>query len=635
VLIDRNYRVAWINPAACGIFSVTREAVVGRDKRELSQLLAPGMVEGGAEVAARWLRRFTGEEQGPLECHVLAGDGRSGRWIELTLERIPLGPLAGGWVEFVRDTTDRKRGEAYAEELRLALEEQRLILENMAGFTYRHDRNGVFHYVSRSVERITGYSVEEWMRHYTAYLTDNPINARVVEHTEETLRSGRISPPYKVEIYHENRSRIMLEVSEQPYFEGGRVAGIVGIALDITDRQRLENRLQHIEKAQSLGLLAEGIAHDFNNLLTVVLGNAALALEELPPEQPAHEALQEIVRTTRRAADLCQQMLAYSGKGTRRFEPVDLSDVAAETGRMLEVSIPKQVRVVYELGRELPQALGDPVQIRQVALNLVTNASEAIGDRPGELRLRTGAAAFTRAELKAGLSAPEPIPGTYVWLEVEDDGPGMDEATQARIFDPFFTTKVSGRGLGLSTVLGIMRGHEGAIRIWSEPGKGTRFRVLFPAAPAPAAGPAGPEEEPAASLDPRAPIAGGRVLLIDDDPAVLKVGRRMLEKLGYEVLTAAGGREGLELFRERRAEILFCVIDLTMPEMSGEEAFRALRVLAPEVRVLLTSGFDKSEALKRLGRGMRFEFLQKPFEQAALAAAIQNLLAGPRNARRG
>jgi CheY-like chemotaxis protein len=318
-------------------------------------------------------------------------------------------------------------------------------------------------------------------------------------------------------------------------------------------------------------------------------------------------------------------MLAYSGKGTTRLSAVDLSALAAEMGQMLEVSISKKVRLHYELGAGLPPALGDPTQMRQVTLNLVTNASEAIGDRPGEIRVRTGAAEFTRAELKAGLSAPDPAPGTYVWLEVEDSGPGMDESTLGRIFDPFFTTKFAGRGLGLSTVLGIMRGHEGAIRIWSEPGRGTRFRVLFPAATA------GTRAETAREPGPLAAAArsGGLALLVDDEPAVRKVGGRMLEKLGYQVLTAADGRSGLELFRERQADICFCLLDMTMPDMNGDEVFGAMRALAPDVRVILTSGYDKSEATKRLGRGVRYAFLQKPFEQAGLAEAIDRLLAGP------
>jgi CheY-like chemotaxis protein len=356
------------------------------------------------------------------------------------------------------------------------------------------------------------------------------------------------------------------------------------------------------------------------------------------------EQLEEIVLTARRATEVCRQMLAYSGKGTMRLEEVDLSEVVAEMARMLEVSISKKTRLVYELGHGLPRALGDPTQMRQVALNLITNASEALGDDPGTVHLRTGAGHVTREELKAGLSAPEPVAGTYVWLEVEDTGCGMDESTLELVFDPFFSTKFVGRGLGLSTVLGILRGHEGAIRIWSRPGKGTRFRVLFPAALDGVSTPPPEEtpfEEPEGAASPfvsasaSAPGSGerraGLVLLVDDEPAVLKVGASMLRRLGYEVVTASDGRSGLETFERRHGELAFCVLDLSMPEMGGDEVFRAMRALVPTVRVILTSGYDESEAAKRMGRGQRYRFLQKPFGSDELGQAVRELLGARRN----
>jgi CheY-like chemotaxis protein len=278
-----------------------------------------------------------------------------------------------------------------------------------------------------------------------------------------------------------------------------------------------------------------------------------------------------------------------------------------------------------------------------VALNLITNASEALGEEPGTVHLRTGAGQVTREELQAGLSAPEPVAGTYVWLEVEDTGCGMDDHTLELVFDPFFSTKFIGRGLGLSTVLGILRGHEGAIRIWSRPGQGTRFRVLFPAAPdGVGATPQDetPFEEPAAAASPfvsssPSPPApgggGGLVLLVDDEPAVLKVAARMLRRLGYEVVTASDGRSGLETFERRHDELAFCVLDMSMPEMGGDQVFRAMRALVPKVRVILTSGYDEGEAAKRMARGQRYRYLQKPFGSDELGQAVRELLGARRN----
>ncbi len=636
-LLDAERQVVWYNAAAAEILAVGRDELIGFDKRDLIQSIAPMLIADSDEVVRRLLAALEGEEVGPIECHLMAGEGRSERWLEHTFARIEEGELKGGWVEYCRDVSDRKRAEQTARELEVSDDYQRMIFETMAGFTYRHDLNGIFHYLSPSVERVTGLSVETWSTHYTAYLTDNPVNQKAVTYTEATLATGQVNPPYRVEIYHADGSRMMLEVSERPYYEPGPdgedvLAGVVGIALDITPRYQLEDRVQQVHKLQSMGVLAGGIAHDFNNLLMAILGNATLAIEGGRLDETTAEHLAEIVRTSRRAAEICQQMLAYSGKGTTLLEPFDLSALVREMGSMLEVSISKKVELVYELGEGLPAALGDPTQVRQVALNLLTNASEAIGDEAGRVTVRTGVAELTREELEEGLSDPDPVAGTYLWLEVEDTGAGMDEVTLERIYDPFFSTKFAGRGLGLSTVLGIMRGHEGAIRIWSTKGSGTRFRVLFHAAGEPAAdhGPgsqAAPDAHGSSGAE-RGERSGGLVLLVDDEPAVRKVGTRMLERLGFEVITADDGRQGLDLFRERRGEIRFTILDMTMPVMGGDEVFREIRSLVPDARVILVSGYDEGEAAKHLGRGFKYEFLQKPFEQEALAEAVQDLLAG-------
>jgi len=626
-VLDQDIRIVWVNSVMLKMLGVERERVLGVDKRTIVRDWIPGMVEDGHEVSRRLLATYEGPPKpGAIVCHLLQDGQREERWIEHHSHAIRHGPLAGGRVEFCQDVTDRIRAEEAVERLATSAEEQAFVLGNMAGFAYRHDAQGVFHYLSPSIERLTGYTPEEWEQHYTTYLTDNPLNEQVVELTEQTLASGVTNEPYKVEVRHKNGSRIMLEVTERPYFEDGCVAGIVGIANDITARQRaederveLEARLQHAQKLESLGILAGGIAHDFNNLLTTVLGNAGLALDETDAASPVREHLEEIVRASRHAADLCRQMLAYSGKGTFTVRPLDLSEVVAEMADMLAISISKKVRLDYDFGENLPPVEGDATQIQQIVLNLITNASEAIGDRTGEIHVRTGVGDYSAAELKAGLSGPDPSPGTYVWLEVEDTGEGIDERTRSKMFDPFFTTKFTGRGLGLSTVLGIARGHDGAIAIETEVGRGTRFRVLFPAGHGQPA-----RTRPAPLLEPG--VARGTVLLVDDEPPVRKVARRMLEKLGYDVLTAGDGKEGLELFRAHRDEIACVLLDMTMPEMSGDEVFRAMRALDPDVRVLLASGYDEAEATRRIDPAIQYGFLRKPYEREGLAAKLREVL---------
>jgi len=625
-LLDRDVRIVWVNEAMARMLGSSREELIGLDKREWIRTRVPPLIEDGAAVAERLLAQYRDPDPGaPIACHLLATDGREERWIEHHSRAISVGPLRGGRVEFCTDVTDRRRAEEAVERLAARSEEQGIILENMHGFTYRHDTAGVFQYMSPSVQRITGYPVDDWMHHYTTYLTENPVNELVVEKTEETLRTGKTNEPYLVEIYHRDGSRVWLEVAERAYFEDGRVAGIVGVAIDVTERERaalerrsLETQLRYAQKLESLGILAGGIAHDFNNLLMAVHGNASLARDELPEDSKAREAIEEVLLAAQRAADLCRQMLAYSGRGTITLRAIDLSAAVAEIIGMIEISISKRVKLGFELDPELPPVHGDPTQIQQVILNLITNASEAVGDTPGEIHIRTGAGEFSVAELKAGLAGPDPTPGPYVWLEVEDTGSGMDAATQERIFDPFYSTKFTGRGLGLSTVLGIVRGHDGAIRIDSRRGKGTRFRVLFPAGSG--------QVEPPAETPSTSEHRTGAVLLVDDEPAVRTVGRRMLEKLGYEVLVAADARRGLELFGEHRAEIVCVVLDVTMPDMSGDECLRELRRLEPAIPVILASGYDESEATRRLDRSTPYGFLCKPYTRDALAAKLNEVI---------
>ena len=626
-ILDADFRIVWVNATILRMLGVERDKVIGVDKRWMVREWIPSIVEDGGEIARRLLATYEGPpDSGSIVCHLLQGEERRECWLEHHSHPIRHGPLAGGRIEFCKDVTDRMRAEEAVERLAESAEDQAFVLGNMAGFAYRHDVEGVFLYLSPSIEQLTGYTPERWMKHYTTYLTDNPANEKVVEYTEAALRTGVTNEPYKVEVFHENGSRVTFEVTERPYFEDGQVAGIVGIANDITARQRaedeqveLEARLRHAQKLESLGILAGGIAHDFNNLLTTVLGNTGLAVDELAPDSPAREHLEEIVRASRHAAELCRQMLAYSGKGTFTVRPLDLSELVAEMADMLAVSISKKVKLVYEFSRGLPPVEGDSTQIQQIVLNLITNASEAIGDEPGEIHVRTGAGEFSAAELKAGLSGPEPSPGPYVWFEVEDTGEGIDESTRSKMFDPFFTTKFTGRGLGLSTVLGIARGHDGAIAIDTGPDRGTRFRVLFPAGHGEPA-----RSRPAPSLEPGA--ARGTVLLVDDEAPVRKVGRRMLEKLGYDVLTASDGREGLELFRRHAEQIACVVLDMTMPEMSGDEVFREMRGLDADVRVLLASGYDEVEATRRIDHSIPYGFLRKPYDREELAAKLRELL---------
>jgi len=412
------------------------------------------------------------------------------------------------------------------------------------------------------------------------------------------------------------------------YDDLGDLVGAIEVARNITARKRaeaeqakLEAQMQEVQKLESLGVLAGGIAHDFNNLLMAILGNADLALLSLSPASPARPNVEEIARTSQRAADLCRQMLAYSGKGRFLVGRYDLSEIVREMAQMLEVSISKKASLRYSFGAQLPAVEADATQLRQVIMNLITNASEALHDHSGSISIVTGVMDCDRTYLAESYLDDKLPEGRYVYLEVSDTGAGMDEETRRRIFDPFFTTKFTGRGLGLAAVLGIVRGHKGAIKVYSEPGRGTTFKVLLPAVEW-QPGNSVPSPGPPASVKP-----GGTVLLVDDDSAVRTIGVQMLERLGYTVLTAADGREGLEVFRTRREEIACVILDLTMPEMGGDEVFRELRRLQRDVRVILTSGYNEQEVIQQFaGKGLA-GFVQKPYTVAKLRETLHGALA--------
>jgi len=423
------------------------------------------------------------------------------------------------------------------------------------------------------------------------------------------------------EFHHADRS---YEVRLQPLVPEQRM-GVLAMALDVTERRRLElermeARLQQAQKLESLGLLAGGIAHDFNNLLVGVLGNASLALSELPMESTARPHVARIESAAERAADLTRQMLAYSGRGRFVVEALDLSEVVEEMAKLLEVSIPKRVELEFAFEAGLPAIDADAAQLRQVVMNLITNAADAVSDSgSGRIRLETGKRFVSEADLAlTAVEAGDLEPGWYVTLEVTDTGRGMDADTRRRMFDPFFTTRPEGHGLGLAAVLGIIRGHGGAIQVTSAPGRGSTIVAWFPASDS-------VTSQRIPTLDSFDVGPGGVVLVVDDEPAVRALARAALERAGYAVDVAEDGRVALERFREDPDAYGVVLLDLTMPRMDGEETFRALRKMRPGVRVLLSSGYSEQEATSRFaGRGLA-GFLQKPYRVSELVAKVTEL----------
>lgn len=400
--------------------------------------------------------------------------------------------------------------------------------------------------------------------------------------------------------------------------------GFATIFLDVTARikaeesRRLETeQLQQTQKLESLGVLAGGIAHDFNNILTSIIGNADLALMRINPASPAIDNLHKIAQSATRAADLAKQMLAYSGKGNFLIETLDINNVLTEMLHILEVSISKNVDLQLNLPPHLPAIDVDATQIRQVVMNLVINASEAIEDNCGVIAITTGCVDCDKNFLKDIGPDKNIKAGRYVFFEITDTGCGMDKETLVKLFDPFFTTKFTGRGLGMAAVQGIVRGHSGFIRVTSEPGKGTCFKVFLPASDK--------QVETAHANDCKVAWKGkGKVLLVDDEETVRCIGKDMLQEFGFTTITANDGREAVEVFKTT-PDISFVILDLTMPHMGGEQCFQELRQLQPDVKVILSSGFNEYEVSQKfIGKGLA-GFIQKPYKLSALKEAIQKI----------
>jgi PAS domain S-box-containing protein len=439
------------------------------------------------------------------------------------------------------------------------------------------------------------------------------------------------------EVYSSGEPRTITEL-EQPdgsYFNyiccpwreaDGSVAGVMSLAIDVTEQvrarramQATEEQLRETARLESLGVLAGGIAHDFNNLLVGIIGNASLALATLPADSSVNGMINDVLRAGERAATLTRQMLAYSGKGRFLIENVDISELVEEMLPLIQGSVPKTVLVRTQLARGLPPVEADAAQLHQVFMNLVINAAEACeGQSSGLVTVTTGLQRVDERYIHDTFGVSDLQPGLCASLEVTDNGSGMDEATRAKIFDPFFTTKFTGRGLGLSAVLGIIRSHKGAVKVHTEPGKGSTFRVLFPASAAVQSRKRA--EEPFASPD-----SGerGTVLLVDDEEIVRRIARAGLEQLGYHVIEAENGVEAVGLFRQNQADISLVLLDLTMPVMSGEETLRKLTAIDPNVRVILSSGFNEADATKHFdGRGLA-GFLQKPYTLTRLSEKLR------------
>ena len=405
--------------------------------------------------------------------------------------------------------------------------------------------------------------------------------------------------------------------------ESDQIQAVIGIGVDIAERKQAEEMMQQAQRLDSLGLLAGGVAHDFNNLLVAMLGQSSLALTRLSPAEPAYKAIEKVMQAAKRAADLTRQLLAYSGRGQFEIKPLSLNLLITENMHLFRVAVSGQIELRTDLAPDLQSIEADAGQIQQVAMNLILNAVQAIGDNPGVVIVKTRNQRVTKTHSRYWQYTGYPLQtGDYVALEVHDTGCGMDKATLSQLFEPFYSTRTDGRGLGLAAVLGIIRGHKGGIHVSSKVGQGTCFCLLFPTSQFPA------ELAPTAVAAPVFSRPVGRVLIIDDEPHVRKTVADILALEGIPCLVAEHGAEGLALLAQYHEEISLILLDLMMPGMSGEEVFQQIRQFDPEMKIILTSGYHEQEAMRRFAGSHVSSFLQKPYNVQKLLETIHQGLSG-------
>lgn len=485
-------------------------------------------------------------------------------------------------------------------------------------------------YASEGALALTGHPPEDFVEgriHFRNFIHPDDL-PRLRAATQNALQTKKdLEAEYRVRA-RDGSEKWVFSHGRGVYDAKGALDFFEGLVIDITaqkkseaDRIAMERKLLEGQKLESLGLLAGGIAHDFNNLLTGVLGNASLLRLALPPNDATEPQLRAIETASLRAAELCRQMLAYAGKGRFVIEPTALSALVEGMLPLLKISIGHGVRVHLELAGPLPFVMADATQLRQIVMNLVINASDAIGNRSGDIFLTTGLITLQEAMPRSPGADGELSAGDYVFLEVRDTGCGMAPETLQKIFDPFFSTKFAGRGLGLAAVLGIVRSHQGALRVESTPGAGATFRLLLPPA----------KEEPASTPPP--PTAHpwshtARVLVIEDDETVRLVAAEVLKSYGLSPQLATDGETGVAAFRKNPAAFDLVLLDLIMPGLSGEETLARLRSIRRDVTVLIMSGYNETDTLARLEDPLsRLGFLHKPFTREMLKVKVRALLA--------
>lgn len=500
--------------------------------------------------------------------------------------------------------------EALVEERTGELRDLAAIIEVSLNLVAVIDEHGDVLYINPAGRKILGLSKDGSLNtmkieHFHSFETHQTL---IEEVFPQAMEQGTVETECEFIDQGSNPVPMACTFMSLPASQHGTPARMAVVARDLRNELALQQQVEHVDRLESLGILAGGIAHDFNNILTAIIGNSELAERKLDIHSPVNNHLKSIKQSGLQAANLCKQMLAYSGKGSFIIQPLNLSRLITEMMPLLEVSIDKSAILKFNLNEALPAIDGDITQIQQIIMNLVINASEAMGKSGGTVVISTGSMLVDEAYLTNSLHKVGTSVGDFIYIEVSDSGCGMSIDTQKKIFDPFFTTKFTGRGLGMSAVLGIVNGHDGILNLDSEPDKGTTFKIALPISSSISI--TASEQKALRAIE----NCSGTVLVIDDDESIRKVACLLLENMGYNVVTAVDGEDGIEVFQEHQEKLIGVVLDMTMPRMNGEDCFHALRKITPNIQVLLSSGYSEEDATSCFqGKGLA-GFIQKPYQ---------------------
>ncbi|MCG2823865.1 MAG: PAS domain S-box protein [Desulfobulbaceae bacterium] len=515
----------------------------------------------------------------------------------------------------IRDITAQKRAKAERTRLMAAIEQ-------VGEGIFVTDAQGTIQFVNPAFKRMTGYSGEEAVGQNLRILKSGEQDELLYRNLWETVSGGTTWSGRMVN-KRKDGTLYTEETTISPVRDAlGQIVNYVAVGRDITEHLRLEGQFLQAQKMEAVGLLAGGVAHDYNNMLTVILGYAELALRKVDPDQPLHGDLEEIIKAARRSTDITRQLLIFARKQTIIPVALDLNQTVESMLTMLRRLIGEDIDLVWLPEKGLGPVKMDPTQVDQILANLCVNARDAIAGI-GKITIETGSSVFDEAYCADHLGF---VPGDYALLAVSDNGCGMDKKTMDQIFEPFFTSKEVGQGtgLGLSMVYGIVKQNNGFLNVYSEPGCGSTFRVYLPRE---AAQVVDVRRERAVEIP---PSHGETVLLVEDEPALLKMGTMMLEKLGYRVLAAGTPDEAIALAEEHMAELHLLLTDVVMPGMNGKDLAERLHVLCPDMKILFMSGYSVNVIGAQWVMDEGVNFIEKPFSMKDLGVKVAEVLRGSR-----